>query len=134
MASDKHPGGLSFQPESLDDRLGIDSYGDGGFRLRGRRFEGSVIVTPNGVYPLSATSREEIVPEVLDTIKAQQSDIEIVLFGVGSQLLPLPRETREWLVENGWSFDLMDTGAAARTFNLLLIEGRRVAAVLVAVE
>jgi len=134
MASDNQTGGLSFQPVSMDDLLGIDSYGDGGFRLRGRRFEGSVVVTPSGVYPLKAKSREDITPATLETLAAQQSDIEIILFGVGEQLLPLKRETREWLVKNGWSYDLMDTGAAARTFNLLLIEGRRVAAVLLAVD
>ena len=60
--------------------------------------------------------------------------IDALLVGTGANLRPLPRETREKLKAAGISADPMSTGAAVRTFNILLAEERAVAAALIAVE
>ena len=59
--------------------------------------------------------------------------VEILLIGTGSAMAPIPPALRALLRSRGIGCDGMDTGAACRTYNVLLAEGRRVAAVLIAV-
>lgn len=59
-----------------------------------------------------------------------QLGVEIVLFGTGAkQRFPHPRLTRA-LIEKHIGIEVMDTGAACRTYNILVSEGRSVAAAL----
>jgi len=55
---------------------------------------------------------------------------EIVLFGTGSHLQWPPAATIAALHELGIGVEVMDTAAACRTYNILMLEGRRVAAAL----
>ena len=57
--------------------------------------------------------------------------IEVVLIGTGSQLRFPPRGTLACLTSAGIGYEVMDTPAACRTYNVLLSEGRRVIAALV---
>ena len=134
MAKDKQaPAGIRFASETSEDRLTVDAYGDGGFRLNGIRVAGGVIVTVDGFYPLEPASCAALTPNALVRLTADDTAIELILFGTGEQLVPLPKDVRLWCRENGFGFDLMNTGAAARTYNVLQLEGRRVAAVLLPV-
>ena len=56
----------------------------------------------------------------------------MLLIGCGARIAPLPKAVRDGLREAGIGADTMDTGAACRTFNILVSEGRRVAAALIA--
>lgn len=61
-------------------------------------------------------------------------DPEIVLFGSGKRLRRPPAETLAVLINAGIGVEIMDTGAACRTFNILMNDDRRVAAALMIIE
>jgi uncharacterized protein len=65
---------------------------------------------------------------------ADAAEIEVLLVGTGKTLKPLGKELRAALRDAGISADPMSTGAAVRTYNILLAEQRAVAAALIAVE
>ena len=112
----------------------INAYGDGGFRIAGNRYEGSVIVLPERTLVWSVTTLEQIAIGDLAPVLAADPAVELLLLGVGRQLRFVPRALRDAVKAAGIGFDGMDTGAACRTFNVLLAEERRVAAALIAVD
>jgi len=120
--------GLEMRQEHADDLALIDGYGDGGFRVKGRRFEGSIVISPQGVWPVEVDDKGEPTDHFLEVLSLEKLDL--LLVGRGSALQPLPKEMRLSLEKAALAYDCMDTGAAARTYNVLLIEGRRVAAIL----
>ena len=63
----------------------------------------------------------------------ESAAIELLLVGTGGDVVPLPEQVRWRLRETGIRHDVMQTGAAARTYNILLVENRQVAAALIAV-
>ncbi|MCC3860128.1 Mth938-like domain-containing protein [Pseudemcibacter aquimaris] len=111
----------------------IAGYGNGGFRMGDSRFEGSMLITPKGFYPWDVTSKEDITVESLEKIIEFKDEIEMLIIGMGEGMAFLPKEVRLGLKEKGIVPEMMDTGAAARTYNVLLSEGRRVTAALIAV-
>ena len=112
----------------------IDSYGDGGFRLDGVRHEGSLLIVADEPRRWSATALATLSPDDFAPIlQASAADIELVLLGVGAKNALPPRSVRDALKAAGIGLDFMDTPAAARLYNLLTYEGRRVAAALIAV-
>ena len=113
---------------------GIDAYGSGGFKFAGMSHRGSILALPSGVHAFAATTFAEITAETLAPLLAlPKGQVELLLVGTGPDLVPLPEKLRTRLREAGIRSDPMATGAAARTYNVLLSEGRRVAAALVAV-
>tara|TARA_R110000824_G_scaffold155226_1_gene327563 strand:- start:120583 stop:120957 length:375 start_codon:yes stop_codon:yes gene_type:complete len=111
----------------------IDAYGDFGFRLASQRFEGSVILTPKGFYPWSVSSILDTTVDSLFPVLEARDSIDFLIVGVGTQFLRWPKLVSEHLRKLGIEPDFMDTGAAARTYNILLSEDRRVAAAIIAV-
>ena len=105
----------------------IDSYGPGGFRIGGKWFPGSQIVTPLGREPLPAMDAPSLEPLI-----AAADEIDVVLIGQGEEMVPLALPLRRMIEEAGLGFELMTTPSACRTYNVLLAEARRVAAVLIA--
>jgi len=59
--------------------------------------------------------------------------VEILLLGCGRRMAMVPSALRARLKAAGIVVDAMDTGAACRTYSVLLAEGRRVAAALLPV-
>ncbi len=112
----------------------IQAYGDGGFRVSGERYKGSRIITPGKVLAWPVVRFEEVDGEALLDILAEEGGVELLLFGTGMALRPLPEALRAGLAGRGIAAEVMDTGAACRTFNVLLAEGRQVAAALIAVD
>lgn len=102
----------------------INSYGAGGFVINNIRYEGSVIVFPDEVVSWIGTGVEQII--------ARSSQIEILLVGTGKEIKPLDQKIKSELKSLRISFDIMDTGAACRTYNVLISEERKVAVVLTA--
>jgi uncharacterized protein len=113
----------------------IESYGDGRFRIANVLYEGSVLVFPGQTLPWSVSEMAGLDLAVLSPISeaAKKGDVELLLVGCGPRLAMIPRELRATLRAQGVVIEPMDTGAAARTFNVLMAEGRRVAAALIAV-
>ncbi len=120
-----------FVPKGL---LVIEAYGDGGFRVSGERHEGSVLVLPEGAEAWSPATPEEITIESLQPVLASSATIDILFLGCGERSAMLPAPLRQAFREAGTAVEGMDTGAACRTYNVLLAEGRRVAAALIAVS
>ena len=127
-------GGFLIQPARFPGRAPIDAYGNGGFRFADMSHRGSILALPSGIEAWAVASAADIDPGTLARVLDEASEIEVLLLGTGNALVPLSRETRLALENAGLAADLMATGAAVRTFNVLLSEGRAVAAALIAVE
>jgi uncharacterized protein len=113
-------------------RAPIDAYGNGGFRFAKMSHRGSLLCLPSGIYGWLAPSLLDA--ESLAQVFAEAENIEILILGTGRDLVPVPKALRERLREDHIVPEPMSTGAAVRTFNLLLSEDRAVAAALVAVD
>lgn len=111
----------------------IDAYGDGGFRIQEQRVEGSILLTPRGLYPWPVRSMDDLDKETLAPIASASADFELLLIGCGPQIVRPSKEVRAALATLQIHGDFMDTGAAARTYNVLLAEDRLVTAALIAV-
>jgi len=111
----------------------VTAYGDGGFRIAGERIEGSVILFPERFAAWPVTSMAELTAESLGEIVAAARDVDLLVLGSGSQPPLVKQPVRDALKAHGIVIDAMDTGAACRTFNILLTEGRAAAAALIAV-
>lgn len=109
----------------------IDSYGGGGFRLAGVFHSGGLLLTPGGVasWPVTAAPGPEDFAAAID----QAADIDVLLVGMGREIAALPVAARLALEAAGIGVEAMSTSSACRTYNVLLSEGRRAAAALIAV-
>ena len=120
-------------PMMPGDRQVIERYGDGRFRVTGVAHEGSIIVFPDRVvgWPLSDIGALALahLASVLDA----DPPVEVLLIGCGPRAQPVPPPLKKILREAGIGAEPMDTSAACRTYNVLVAEGRRVAAALIAV-
>lgn len=110
----------------------IDSYGPGTFRIAGVVHKGSVLVMPDRTVSWEVTSVDALTAADFRDIVAAEPSCEILLLGCGERMRLPPEPLRIALRGHGIAVDPMDTGAACRTFNVLLAEGRRVAAALIA--
>lgn len=108
----------------------IQGYGAGSFRVNGTSYNGAIIVTPEKTVAWAARSFGTLAESDFDTLAANADEIDVVLVGSGARGEFFPPKLRAVLKEKGLSVDAMDTGAACRTYNVLMAEGRRVAAAL----
>lgn len=112
----------------------VDAYGDGGFRLSGEWRAGSVLILNDEALPWPVASLDEVTPQALEKVLAAgPRDVEFVLMGVGAVNARPPKPVREALQRAGIGLEFMDTPAAARIYNVLTAEGRRLACALIAV-
>lgn len=114
----------------------IDAYGDGGFRFAEMSHKGSILIVPSGIHGWQPEldGRGLPLPEAFAPVFEQADGIDVFLFGAGEAPRRLPREIREAFSRAGIVLECMTTGAAARTFNVLYLEQRQVAAGLIAVD
>jgi uncharacterized protein len=112
----------------------IQGYGGGRFRVAGTAHEGSILVFAEITMAWPVADFDDITAESLATILARAAEIDVLIVGCGSRFrAPDPVLTRH-LAQADIALEMMDTGAACRTYNLLLSDDRRVAAALIAVE
>ena len=113
----------------------IEAYGEGGFRISGQRVEGSVIVFPDKVVVWAPAVAGDMSAGNLQPVSAagRAGSVELLLIGTGARMTQIDRTLRQALRADGVVIEAMDTGAACRTYNVLMAEGRRVAAALIAV-
>ena len=113
----------------------IEAYGDGGFRVSGKRLEGSVIVFPDNTqaWPVSDPAQLSAANLAGVAEAGRSGGVELLLIGTGARMTLIDRALRQALRADGVVVETMDTGAACRTYNVLMAEGRRVAAALIAV-
>ena len=122
----------------------IESYGGGGFKVMGVRHAGSLLIFPDAVEPWPVTSAADISAGALEHVVRRARDatgrpsgspqVRILIVGCGAAFIPRPPALDAELRALGVGLEWMATGAACRTFNVLLLEDREVAAALIAVD
>lgn len=114
----------------------IESYGEGRFRVAGKVFAGSVLVFPDRTLPWVVAEAGAITLESLSAVAETglAGGVQVLLLGCGARAAAVPAGLRQALKHAGVVVETMDTGAAARTYNVLAAEGRLVAAALIAIE
>ena len=111
----------------------IEAYGAGGFRFAEMSHRGSILALPSGVHAWKVASTAEITEESLAPLFAEPAgSVALLILGTGRSLLPVKSTLRARLRAAGIGVDPMATGSAVSTYNILLGEGRLVAAALVA--
>ena len=110
----------------------IQSYGGGGFRVAGVSHRGSILIFPQRTLAWAVVDLAAATIETLAPVLEPSTCIEILLLGSGPAIGPIAPELRLALKEKGVVIEAMDTGAACRTFNILMAEDRPVAAALIA--
>lgn len=122
---------MDVTPLVPDDRQVIDSYGPGRFRISGEERAGAVIVFPERTLAWPVATFADISVDTLSAVTEAEPPVEVLLIGCGARMRMLPAALRDALRGHGVGCDVMDTGAACRTYNVLLSEARRVAAALI---
>jgi uncharacterized protein len=112
----------------------IDAYGNGGFRFAEMSHRGSILVLPSGISAWPVAVAAEVTTTTLAPVFREGDALELLLLGTGLEVVPVSESLRWRFREAGIRLDVMQTGAAARTYNILLGENRRVGAALVAVD
>lgn len=125
---------LDINPVVPQGRKLIQSYGEGRFRISGEDIDGSVFVFSESTHPWLIDDSAGITIASLQAVTDARADIDIVLIGCGAMFTAVPKGLRAALKEYGIALEWMDTGAACRTFNVLVAEERRVCAALLAVD
>jgi uncharacterized protein len=105
----------------------VEGYGPGFFRVAGHVLRGSCLITPwdagswggydDTAAPLSLAGR-----------------IDVLFVGTGASITHVPQAFREAMEDQGIGVEVMSSPTAARTYNVLLGEGRRVAVALIPVD
>lgn len=126
--------GIEIREAHFPGRAPIDAYGNGGFRFAEMSHRGSILCLPSGIHGWEPATPPVLTVSDLGAILEHASDIEILLVGTGMDLRRIPEEVRAVLRQHHISSDPMSTGAAVRTYNVLLAEDRAVAAALIAVD
>ncbi|MFZ4806953.1 MAG: Mth938-like domain-containing protein [Hyphomicrobiaceae bacterium] len=115
-------------------RAPIDAYGNGGFRFADMSHRGSILCLPSGIYAWDAADPDRL---TLADFAAALRELEMpgfLLLGTGrTQVFPA-LDIRRTFADAKVGLEPMDTGAACRTYNVLLAERRQVAAALIAVD
>ncbi|MFN3610529.1 Mth938-like domain-containing protein [Tepidimonas sp.] len=119
---------MKFQPDRID-TLSIQAHGPGWVMVGGQRYDSSIVISASGrLQAWDCRRHAELTAQHFDQLAADAP--EVVLFGSGQRLRFVPPPLLRGLIERGIGVETMDTMAAARTYNILAGEGRRVVAAL----
>ena len=124
---------MDITPLVPKDRPLIHGYGDGGFTIRGVRWEGSILILPDRVVSWPVQTMDQFTLESLAPVLGFDPVPEFLVLGCGPQLVQVAPQLRMSIRSAGLVVEPMDTGAACRTWNVVLTEGRNAAAALIAV-
>lgn len=105
---------------SYTDAKPVEGYGPGFFRIGGEVIHGGVLTGPKGTVPWAGYEDRE-------TLKELSGVIDVLFVGTGADVAHIPSDLRECLEAEGFGVEAMASPAAARTYNVLLSEGRRIA-------
>lgn len=122
----------AIKPTAPEQTKIIRGYSDGAFRIDDEVHEGPILIVPGAVLPWPSGSAAELAPEAFAPFADYADALDFILLGTGSTLVFVPPSTRDAVKRNtGLAIEFMDTGAACRTYNMLVTEGRRVGSALV---
>jgi uncharacterized protein len=111
----------------------IDAHGGGGFRFAGLSHRGSLLCLPDGIWAWPVTEPAQASEETLARVFAQTGELDFFVFGTGAAPWIMAEPLRARFRAAQVSLDTMTTGAAVRTYNVMLMENRRVGAGLIAI-
>jgi uncharacterized protein len=109
----------------------VRTYGPGRFLISEREWREPVLVTPTVTVPVQIARAEDLTLESLAFLKTLPVPTELLVLGCGARAVFMPPDKRAALKAAGLGLEVVDTGSACRIYNVLLAEGRRVAAVLI---
>ena len=121
---------ISYYPEQVI----IDAYGNGGFRFGGGGHRGSLLFLPSGVYGWDVSAMSDVNEALCKLILKEAGSADFVLMGTGVKQIFASVELYRIFDEADLALEVMDTGAACRTYNLMMEEKRACMAALIAVE
>ncbi|MEM7521196.1 MAG: Mth938-like domain-containing protein [Pseudomonadota bacterium] len=111
---------------TFTDAQPIDGYGPGFFRVGGEVAQAPVCVHPGGTFDWGGYDDTA-------SLLTLKDDIDVLFIGTGADTAHVPAAFRETIEAAGIGVEPMNSPAAARTYNVLVSEGRRVAAALIGV-
>jgi uncharacterized protein len=111
----------------------IDAHGGGGFRFAGMSHRGSLLCLPSGIWAWPVATPVALTDEALALVFAAAGDLDFFILGTGAEPWIAPGPLRARFREAHISLDTMTTAPAVRTYNVMLMEDRRVGAGLIAV-
>jgi uncharacterized protein len=111
----------------------IEAYGKGGFHFADMSHRGSLLCLPEAIWAWPVTQPQDIDRASLERVFAAASSIDTLIVGSGTEVWVAPNRLREALRAVRIVLDVMQTGPAIRTYNIMMGERRRVAAALIAV-
>jgi uncharacterized protein len=112
----------------------IEAYGKGGFRFAGMSHRGSLLCLPSGMRAWEVRTAADLSEATLARVFAEAKDIALFLLSTGRETWIMPEPLRWRFRDQRMAVEVTDTAAAVRTYNVLLGEGRRIGAGLIAVE
>ncbi len=124
---------MEMREEKRAGRNLISGYGEGGFRIGGQVHKGDILITPTKIYPWQVKSVKSIKKQSLKSIYESSFQPEFLLFGLGKEVVDGVILARKLEKSLGTPCEVMSTGAAVRTYNVLVLEGRQIAGALMAI-
>jgi uncharacterized protein len=112
----------------------IDAHGGGGFRFAEMSHRGSLLCLPDGIWAWPVAAAGGVTADALSLVLARSEALDFFILGTGAETWIMPEVLRLRFRDAHVSVDTMTTGPAVRTYNVMLMEGRRVGAGLIAVE
>jgi len=112
----------------------IDAHGGGGFRFACMSHRGSLLCLPDGIWAWGVASPDEVTDDRLSLVFAQAAALDFFILGTGAAPWIMSEPLRTKFHEAHIVVDAMTTGPAVRTYNVMLMESRRVGAGLIAIE
>ena len=106
----------------------IQSYAHGRFKVSGESYDGAVFVMPEETVPwqVERSSYDDLQCDDFSYLIARKEHYDVFILGMGERMSAIPVALKLSLKNQGVHMDFMDTGAACRTYNVLMAEGRRV--------
>lgn len=111
---------MQFNEMPFEGAVPVDGYGPGMFRIGGRAYEGAVFLCGERVIPWGGFTDTEALVEV-------RGQVDFIIIGTGAEMVHLPAAFKASFEAVGLGLEPMATATAARTYNVLASEGRRVA-------
>jgi uncharacterized protein len=112
----------------------IDAHGGGGFRFAGMSHRGSLLCLPDGIWAWPVATPDAVTDDALSMVFDRAGDLDFFILGTGPVLRPMPERWRLRFRGAHISADAMATAAAVHTYNVMLMENRRVGAGLIATD
>lgn len=111
----------------------VTAYGNGGFRFAEMSHKGSILCLPTGVFAWTPTDANALSPSDFNQVFADLEPPCTLLLGTGPAQIFMPADIERAFASRGIGLEPMSTGAAARTYNIMIAEKRRIGAALIAV-